>query len=255
MGYKVILRLYRPHDMDLLSLQNDDEFLQKAAYIALKAFAAKDYFVLAPPRERATMPRQRMELITFRLHPSFDREVIDMLNRIAPGGRNNFVKCLLRAYLAFPMDGAFIPEGEQDFFRSRFLLFCKEEPISWAEKWMEYTKKRNHFKKSKKTTEKNKQKKENLLRKARNENVVHSPVEKNPSEVPTLDVEKNVEHTQWKKRETEPSTLSKELPEETIPIPSPDPDPEESQKEEAASTAEPDMDLEKMLTAAFDAFI
>ncbi len=257
MGYKVILRLYRPHDMDLLSLQDNDEFLQKAAYIALKAFAAKEYFVLAPPRERTTMPRQRMELITFRLHPSFDREVIDMLNRIAPGGRNNFVKCLLRAYLAFPMDSAFIPEGEQEFFRSRFLLFYKDEPISWAEKWMEYAKQRNHFKKSRKTIKKNKEKKENLLKKTRSENVVQSPVEKSPPEEPVPEVEEDMEHMQRKERDARSSSFSKEPPEETVLIPSPDFDPEESQREEDenSSTAESDMDLEEMLTAAFDAFI
>ena len=131
------IRLYKPHDLDLMELVSRHRFcLQKAAYCCLSAFVKGECFLIRIPEQRAEpLPGKKVYARTLRLskEKEQDREIIRLLERIAPGYRNNFIKNLLRLYLMYPATGQFFssPQGEA-FVTERYRCFRNGIPLADA---------------------------------------------------------------------------------------------------------------------------
>lgn len=128
------LRLYYPHDIDLLSfIETYDIDFSKTASDILRAFFEQRFFVLHPePRsEPFTGTRKRIcrkELILDE-DDEQDQKIISCLSSIRKGCINNFVKNLFRLYLCMPISRNELnwtrPEAEE--ILSLFTSFQKEK--------------------------------------------------------------------------------------------------------------------------------
>ena len=131
------IRLYKPHDLDLMELVARHRFcLQKAAYCCLSAFVKGEHFVIRIPELRKEpLPGRKVYARTLRLSEKkdADREIIRLLDQITPGYRNNFIKNLLRLYLMYPATGQFFsdPSGLAAF-TERYQCFRKGKPFADA---------------------------------------------------------------------------------------------------------------------------
>ncbi len=112
---KVRLRLYMPHDMDLISLMTTHEMdIVKAMYCAITAFVKRDSFAIKiPPLRQTEMKKQHMYHCNLSLDTEKDKEVIELLECIESGYRNNFLKNVLRLYLFCPATEAFFTDSEK----------------------------------------------------------------------------------------------------------------------------------------------
>lgn len=118
----VEVKLYHYHDLDLVYLYRHGNIsFCSAAKIALKAFANKEFFIfnIAEPNREIAQHR------TYRFRIEFDnqedKEVIDMLNKISKGCRNNFIKEVLRNYIPFTITSEYVISQEDiPFFNERF---------------------------------------------------------------------------------------------------------------------------------------
>lgn len=131
------IRLYKPHDLDLMELVSRHRFcLQKAAYCCLSAFVKGECFLIRIPEQRAEpLPGKKVYARTLRLskEKEQDREIIRLLERIAPGYRNNFIKNLLRLYLMYPATGQFFSDpSELSYFAGQYQCFRKGKPLADA---------------------------------------------------------------------------------------------------------------------------
>lgn len=109
--YKV--RVYRLHDLDIVSWICTREFnLVRAVYSVLKAFCKGETFLIeTPPKREVDIPVSTLGRVYQRslyLDPEEDEEVIELLDSIAPGYRNCFMKNLLRQYIVIPVDESFL---------------------------------------------------------------------------------------------------------------------------------------------------
>lgn len=111
---KVLLRLYNPHDIDLISLMVRHQMdIIKAVYCAVTAFANKESFVIRiPPLRECTLESKRVYSKHLTLDLEKDQTVIQLLDRIEPGYRNNFLKNILRLYLIYPATETFFIDSE-----------------------------------------------------------------------------------------------------------------------------------------------
>lgn len=130
MGKKVyMLRLYRLHDMDLLSFCATYQFnFVKGLYFVLTAFSKGEVFTIKIPEKRdITIPKyQRKYAKRLTLDEDIDKDAIELLERIAPGYRNSFMKNLMRLYLCYPLSHEFlINESDNDYFTNKFSIFRK----------------------------------------------------------------------------------------------------------------------------------
>lgn len=104
------IRLYRLHDLDLITFVETHEFnLIRAVYSSLSAFAKGDAFVIEiPPRRIQKLPPlNRVYIKALTLDSEQDKDAIEILAKIAPGYRNSFLKNLLRMYLCNPISEEF----------------------------------------------------------------------------------------------------------------------------------------------------
>lgn len=133
------LRLYKPHDLDLIMYYAKYKFnIAGAAYKCGKAFCKGDFFVIKFPPTRKTPLRTNKKIFTYvlKLDENRDEELIRLLNKIAPGYRNNFLKNLLRLYLFYPMTEEYLIDPE-DISEFRMLLAShrkKQNIVDIAEK-------------------------------------------------------------------------------------------------------------------------
>ena len=100
------IRLYRLHDLDLITFVETHEFnIISAIYSSLTAFAKNEVFVIEiPPRRTQQLPKlNRVYTKALILDSETDQEAIQLLNQIGQGYRNNFLKNLLRLYLCHPL--------------------------------------------------------------------------------------------------------------------------------------------------------
>lgn len=156
--YQVKIRLYSPHDLDLLSYWGDNKQIVRAAYVSLKAFAAGEHFVFISP-ENATFPLGRLKGYSLCLDHEFDRDVIRMLEAVSPGARNNFIRCIMREYILTPTGDISINPGEIPWFHERFrMLRGDTQAVSLEEKWDSLQDEYRAFKKEKRKKEKGKKK-------------------------------------------------------------------------------------------------
>ncbi len=119
------VRLYSGHDLDLISLfATHDFYLPKALYCVLSAFEKKEHFMIEIPERKAmynVSNARRIYTRRLKLDEEKDAAVIEMLSKVKSGCRNNFLKMLLRQYLAIPLSA---PEVKTDldyvYFQERF---------------------------------------------------------------------------------------------------------------------------------------
>lgn len=100
------IRLYTTHDIDLITFMQEREFnIMKAIYSSLNAFCNHDVFVieLPPKREVPLQINKRIYRKTLTLHTERDKAIIELLDSLRDGMRNNFIKNLLRLYLCNPI--------------------------------------------------------------------------------------------------------------------------------------------------------
>lgn len=124
---KYRIRLYRVHDLDLITFIETHEFnLTKGVYCALTAFSHSDFFIIniPPKREKNLEIKKRVYSKQLSLDEEKDAKAIEIMNKIAPGYRNNFLKNLLRQYLCTPISETFLnDELDSQFFYSKFEIF------------------------------------------------------------------------------------------------------------------------------------
>lgn len=129
---KYTLRFYAVHDHDLLSLfQYHDLDLDAAVYQAISSFVKGEYVMLDIP-DVSTTPKSLNEKRRFyqkflTLDTKKDADAIKLLESIKEGRRNNFLKSLLRLYLAFPFSVSFF-ETRNDFFTAKALASSIRKP-------------------------------------------------------------------------------------------------------------------------------
>ena len=102
---KVIMRLYRQHDLDLIYLHSIKGFsLQQSIKGALYAYVHQKPYsinVTVPPKhDAAALPKQVQFHIL--LNNETDAELIDWILSLSRGYRNSALKNLIRGYLALP---------------------------------------------------------------------------------------------------------------------------------------------------------
>lgn len=142
------IRMYKPHDLDLMELVARHRFcLQKAAYCCLAAFVEGKHFVIRIPELREEpLPAKKVYARTLRLsgEKEKDREIIRLLNHITPGYRNNFIKNLLRLYLMCPATGQFFRDPKDlAAFAERYQCLRKGKPLADAASFTEREPARN----------------------------------------------------------------------------------------------------------------
>ncbi len=121
------IRLYRLHDLDLITFIFTHEFdIMHAIYSATKAFAKGEAFLIKiPPNTNETLPQlRRVYTKTLVLDTKKDKDAIAMIDRIQPGKRNNFFKNLLRLYLMYPFSECFFERREDlQYFEEKLKVF------------------------------------------------------------------------------------------------------------------------------------
>lgn len=125
---RVTIRLYRMHDLDLITFVELHELnLQKAVYCALTSFTKGELFLIKiPPRRESgkELKLNRVYAFTMLLDVEKDKDAILLLSKINDGKRNNFLKNLLRLYLCNPMSEMFLKdESDVDYFYDKFGIF------------------------------------------------------------------------------------------------------------------------------------
>lgn len=121
------IRLYRLHDLDLITFIMTHEFdIMHAIYSSVTAFAKGEAFLISiPPITTSEMPQlRRVYTKTLILDTEKDSSTISMLDRISPGKRNNFFKNLLRLYLMYPFSECFFNSSEDlQYFEEKLKVF------------------------------------------------------------------------------------------------------------------------------------
>lgn len=141
------MRFYRMHDMDLLSLEQRGISLTQAVYKALDAFIKGESlkFELPPKDESKTFNKKRYYKILI-LDKTVDEDKIKFLEGFGKGGRNNFLKNLLRMYICRPYSEEFVKEDEFiNELDEKSKIFISERVIDEIKEW----KKRTHKRKNK----------------------------------------------------------------------------------------------------------
>lgn len=143
------IRLYRAHDLDLITFMETHEFnIIKAMYSSLISFSKKQHFVIEiPPTRTAKLTDiKRVYAKTLSLDVEKDREAIEILYKIQKGYRNNFLKNLLRMYLCNPLSEEFlINVNDTEFFQNYFEIFKENRRIAKAGKLTNEKKQNNIY--------------------------------------------------------------------------------------------------------------
>lgn len=129
------IKLYYPHDLDLISLMLTHEMnFTKAVYCALTAFCKGEVFALKiPPLRNTVLPKKRQYNKDLNLYTEKDLDAIELLMKIAPGYRNNFLKNLLRLYIMHPATESFLQyQEEMPLFDDYFSIFRNGKKVADA---------------------------------------------------------------------------------------------------------------------------
>lgn len=115
---KVILRFYRQHDLDLISLHRSSGFCMSSAIKkSLNAYVNnKTLCILAPSANKldySSIPKQVQLIVN--LDENLDKKEIEWIKSLRTGMRNSAIKNLLRGYLSYPIMSAYANEKEDDF--------------------------------------------------------------------------------------------------------------------------------------------
>lgn len=127
------VRLYRIHDLDLISFINSHKLnFQKSMYCALKSFSKGEVFAIKIPPQKKADERdyKKVYMYTLALDSQKDADCIELLKKISNGKRNNFLKNLLRLYLCNPMSEDFlVDQADADYFYNKFEIFRQGKRI------------------------------------------------------------------------------------------------------------------------------
>lgn len=129
------IKLYYPHDLDLISLMLTHEMnFTKAVYCALTAFCKGEVFALKiPPLRNVELPKKRQYIKDLNLYTEKDLDAIELLMKITPGYRNNFLKNLLRLYIMHPATETFLQyQEEMALFDEYFSIFRNGKKVADA---------------------------------------------------------------------------------------------------------------------------
>ena len=101
----ITLRLYRQHDLDLITLYRHPSFsLPAAIKKALKAYVKKEQFAIKQP-PTYELPKEKISKIV-QMHISLkedeDSDIIEWIKDIKEGFRNSVLKNIIRGYLMGP---------------------------------------------------------------------------------------------------------------------------------------------------------
>lgn len=132
------IRLYRRHDLDLITFIETHQFnIIKAMYSSLISFSKDELFVIDVPPKRVyeNVEIRKVYVKTLSLDTQKDMEAVEIMNKIAKGYRNNFLKNLLRQYLCIPLTEDFLCDSnDADYFYKKFDIFKKGKRIAKAGK-------------------------------------------------------------------------------------------------------------------------
>ena len=106
---KVILRLYRRHDLDLIALYNNKSFgFQQTLRNALRAYAKGENYLIYPPECKINYTKKSATDFNYSytvhliLDSVYDKDIIDFLGKVKKGLRNEFIKIVLRNCIVGP---------------------------------------------------------------------------------------------------------------------------------------------------------
>lgn len=130
------IRLYRTHDKDLVTFLETHQFnIIKAIYCSLSAFCEGDMFVITipPVRDKSYATEKKVITKQLSLDEKKDAKAIALLEMIKDGGKNNFLKNLLRLYLCYPISYDFLKDDvNMDMFDSMFRIFREKRRVADA---------------------------------------------------------------------------------------------------------------------------
>ena len=129
---KIEVKLYYYHDIDLVSIyRSADISFPDATTKALKAYAEGKAFKIkvGEKKEKRTHEIYKKCFHYYiALNEEKDKEIIELLNNITFGYRNNFIKTVLRHYLGCELSAEYLTNNDQAFLdrRAEILAAGKE---------------------------------------------------------------------------------------------------------------------------------
>lgn len=129
---KIEVKLYYYHDIDLVSIyRSADISFPDATKKALKAYAEGKAFKIkvGEKKEKRTHEIYKKCFHYYiALNEEKDKEIIELLNNITFGYRNNFIKTVLRHYLGCELSSEYLTNNDQAFLdrRAEILAAGKE---------------------------------------------------------------------------------------------------------------------------------
>ena len=129
---KIEVKLYYYHDIDLVSIyRSADISFPDATKKALKAYAEGKAFKIkvGEKKEKKTHEIYKKCFHYYiALNEEKDKEIIELLNNITFGYRNNFIKTVLRHYLGCELSAEYLTNNDQAFLdrRTEILAAGKE---------------------------------------------------------------------------------------------------------------------------------
>ena len=97
---KVMIRLYRKHDLDLISLYYSPEFaFTKAFKEVLINYVRGEYYRIQIPKTALPPAIRRVVPLHIILNEETEKDVIDWIRKINNGQRNSMLKNLFRSYI------------------------------------------------------------------------------------------------------------------------------------------------------------
>ena len=103
---KVIVRIYKRHDMDLVALYKTPQYsLYKAIYNAMKSYVTGQTYLIKIPQNTIDMSKDNFKShyqMIFNLNDTKDADIIQWLKGIKKGHRNIAIKSLIRGCLIGP---------------------------------------------------------------------------------------------------------------------------------------------------------
>ena len=123
---KIEVKLYHYHDLDLVCLYRSGRVgFTRAVRMVLNAYGNKEYFRFSLlPDDDMAKARPTYRFIV-NLDEDMDKAAIEVLDKIEPGFRNNFIKTVLRQYMCAPIPKEYYIEGFSSYFDERTEGLCK----------------------------------------------------------------------------------------------------------------------------------
>lgn len=144
----VEVKLYHYHDLDLVYLYRHGNIsFCSAAKTALKAFVNKEFFLFEIAEPNREIAQHRTYRFRIEFDDQKDKEVVNMLNKINKGCRNNFIKEVLRNYIPFTMTSEYVvSQKDISYFSERFsLMYAGKEKRILKRKKSTNTKKKEEI--------------------------------------------------------------------------------------------------------------